>query len=225
MEDQLLLSPLVEQAIELSAQWHDGTYRKGRWRNESFPVPPEERLMVPVIAHLTAVGFIVSRAGWDDATVAAAFLHDIIEDGNRHGDLFRYETLGVLVGKEVADLVMEVTEIKMDDDGNARRWKDRKIDYLKTLRTGSDKALAISLADKIHNLWSINAALNTGINVFENGPGRKALSAGPDEQKWFYQSVLEASEAGTDDRLIFMRKRLSHELDRYSDAIINLSTL
>lgn len=225
MTQELLLSPLVEQAIELSAQWHDGTYRKGRWRDESFPTPPEERLMVPVIAHLTAVGLIVSKADWDEVTVAAAFLHDIVEDGNRYGDTFRYEKLCVLIGEEVADLVMEVTEIKMDEEGKPRRWRDRKDGYLETLHSGTDNALAISLADKIHNLWSINGALAVGINVFENGPERRALSAGPEEQKWFYSSVLDASHNGDDARLKPMRKRLAHELQRYSEHIRTLSAV
>ena len=31
---------------------------------------------------LTTVGLLVARAGWDEVTVAAAFLHDVIEDRN-----------------------------------------------------------------------------------------------------------------------------------------------
>ena len=215
-ESESLFSPLVEQAIELSSQWHDKTYRKGRWREESFPIPTEESLQVPVIAHLTAVGIIVKGAGWDDVTVAAAFLHDIIEDGNGYGDYFRYEKLSMLIGQDVADLVMEVTESKFDDDGKVRRWKDRKIGYIEKLAGASDQAHAISLADKIHNLWSINETLNTGVNVFKSGPGRKALGANPEEQLWFYSNVLEATRSGSDTRLNPMRDRLATEIGRFT---------
>ncbi|NND73269.1 MAG: HD domain-containing protein [Rhodothermales bacterium] len=214
-----LFSPLVEHAIELASEWHDRTYRKGRWRDPSYPVPTEEALRVPVMAHLTAVAIIVKGAGWDDETVAAAFLHDIIEDGNRFREYFRYESLVSLVGSPVADLVREVSEDKLDDDGIPRRWKDRKIGYIDRLSSASDRAHAISLADKIHNLWSINETMSSGINVFENGPDRKALSANPSEQLWFYESVLEATRTGKDERLVPMRMRLEEEIQRFREFV------
>ena len=39
--ENILFSPLVEQAIELAAQWHDSTYRKSRWRDPAFDLPEE----------------------------------------------------------------------------------------------------------------------------------------------------------------------------------------
>src|SRR5690554_6844601 len=89
-------SPIIEQATELAAQWHDGTYRKSRWREEAFRVPEGEKLLVPAITHVTTVAMIVQRAGWDDITVAAAFLHDILEDPNRYGDYLPADVLRTL---------------------------------------------------------------------------------------------------------------------------------
>ena len=218
-ETTSLFSPLVEHAIELASEWHDRTYRKGRWRDPSYPVPTEEALRVPVMAHLTAVAMIVKGAGWDDVTVAAAFLHDIIEDGNRFRDSFRYESLVSLVGTEVADLVKEVSEEKFDSSGVPRKWKDRKIGYISRLAAASDKAHAISLADKIHNLWSINETMAMGINVLENGPDRRALSADASQQLWFYENVLKATLTGSDRRLDPMRARLEEEIERFRQFV------
>ncbi|NNE45150.1 MAG: HD domain-containing protein [Rhodothermales bacterium] len=224
MEDQrpqsdskqpLPFSPLVEQAIELSAQWHDRTYRKSRWRDEPFEVPDDEYLKVPVVSHVTSVAMIVQRAGWDDETVAAAFLHDVIEDENRWEARFRYENLSDLMGASVAELVREVSEEKLDASGRNRPWRDRKIGYIERLRNASDGAVAISVADKLHNLWTINKSLKNGVDVFSRGRMRKALQGDPDQQRWFFNEIHSIAEQRDDPRLNAMRSRLKEEMTRF----------
>jgi (p)ppGpp synthase/HD superfamily hydrolase len=204
-----LFSPLIEHAIELSAQWHDGTYRKSVWRDPAFEVPEDEEIQIPVFAHLAAVASIVHRAGWDEETVAAAYLHDTIEDMNQHGQRLRRKQLREAVGAEVARLVAQVSEQKLDEDGEMRPWRARKEDYLESLRTGSPEAAAISLADKIHNLWSINQSLEADEPIFA------ALSGGAEAQRWFHRAVLEASTAHEDPRLEPMRARLRQEIEHF----------
>ncbi len=213
---QAPFSPLIEQAIELAAQWHDQTYRKSRWRDAAFTLPDEEILRVPVITHVTAVALSVQRAGWDDGAVAAAFLHDVIEDANRLRQSLRLEQLQAWMGEDVAALVLEVTEQKVDENGKPRSWRARKEGYLAHLRTGSARSVAISLADKLHNLWTMNQSLELGIDVFTSDAGRKALSAGPDEQRWFHQAVLETSRLHADVRLEPLRAQLEMEVERFT---------
>jgi (p)ppGpp synthase/HD superfamily hydrolase len=210
-----IFSPLIEQAAELAAQWHDRTYRKGTWREPAFSLPSEETHRIPTVAHVTAVALIVQRAGWDDATVAAAFLHDAIEDANRFGDAFRTERMRELVGDEVTALVLEVTEVKFAADGRRRSWKERKVDYVAHLASGTAEAAAISLADKLHNLWSINESLERGIDVFRSGPERRGLTAGRDDQLWFHNAVLAGVARHTDPRLIPMRDLFAAEIERF----------
>lgn len=214
-----VFSPLVEEAIQLAAQWHDQTYRKGRWRDPAFETPPTEVLRIPVMAHVTAVAFTVQRAGWDDVTVAAAFLHDVIEDANQYGERMRYEELQTLLGAEVADRVLDVTEQKYDDDGSIRPWRARKEDYVEHLRVAAPGSVAVSLADKLHNLWSMNESLANDIDIFTGGPNRKALSAGPREQAWFHRAVLEVSTVHADPRLDVLRAELRREVDRFDRLI------
>jgi len=208
-----LFSPLIEHAIELSAQWHDGTYRKSVWRDPAFEVPEDEDIQIPVIAHLAAVASIVRRAGWDEVTVAAAYLHDTIEDMNQHGQRLRRKQLRDAVGAEVAKLVAQVSEQKLDADGQMRPWRARKEDYLDGIRSGSPESAAISLADKIHNLWSINQSLEAGDDIFA------ALSGDAEAQHWFHRAVLEASTHHTDARLAPMRERLRREIERFEERV------
>ena len=208
-------SPLIEAAIELSSQWHDQTYRKKRWRDAPFEVPPDQILRIPVMAHVTAVALIVQRAEWEDEAVAAAFLHDVLEDANRYGERLRSEVLRKELGEEVLTYVREVTEQKLDAKDKPREWRDRKVDYVRQIRTGTPQASGISLADKLHNLWSINQAQEMGVNVFAADQHGKGLIGGPESHLWFYESVLDATEYHADPRIDPMRERLREEVERF----------
>lgn len=212
-----IFRPLIERAIELAAKWHDITYRKGTWREPVFDPPTDREVQVPVMAHLAAVASIVQRSGWGEETIAAAYLHDAIEDRNRHGQRLRRKQLREAVGREVEQLVAAVSEQKLDADHQPRPWRDRKEDYVSHLESAPDRAMAISLADKLHNLWCINESLHAGENMFVSGPNRTALSAGPDAQLWFHRAVLEATRAGEDSRLAPMQERLQQEIDRFAE--------
>lgn len=214
-----IFSPLIEQAIELSSQWHDQTYRKKRWRDAAFEVPAHEILRVPVSAHVTAVAMTVQRAGWDDATIAAAFLHDVLEDANKFGQKMRSEELREALGEAVIERVRDVTEQQFDDHGVPIRWRQRKATYIEQIRNASPEAAAISLADKLHNLWSINQGLATGVDVFAMDAQGRGLSAGPDQQLWFHEAVLDATRAHDDPRLEPMRERLQSEIDEFAERI------
>jgi hypothetical protein len=156
------------------------------------------------------------RAGWEDPVVAAAFLHDVLEDRNRFGDHMSERSLTTLMGEEVTTLVRGVTEPKFDDDGNPLPWRQRKETYLDVLTAAPEGALAISLADKLHNAWTMAQGLEAGENIFAPGRGRTALSAGPADQLWFYRAVLEASHRSTDPRLAPLRSELDEHVRRFA---------
>jgi hypothetical protein len=109
--------------------------------------------------------------------------------------------------------VAQVSEQKLDDDGQMRPWRARKEDYLDSIRAGRPDAAAISLADKVHNLWSITQSLEAGEDIFS------ALSGDAEAQQWFHEAVLEASTHHDDPRLDPMRERLQTELDRYEAVL------
>jgi (p)ppGpp synthase/HD superfamily hydrolase len=100
-----LFSPLVERAIEVAAEWHAGTFRKGRWTAPCVEPTDGTPAQVPAMAHVTTVALTVQRAGWTDAAVAAAFLHDALEDANRYDQSLAREALAAIVGEEVVRIV------------------------------------------------------------------------------------------------------------------------
>jgi len=213
------LSPLVEKSVEIASQWHDATYRKGAWRPEPFPRDGDPPAGVPVISHLVSTGLILLRLGWDDETVAAGILHDVLEDRDRHGREASRDRLAEMVGEEVAGLVAGVTETKLAADGSFRRWRERKEDYLEALSGGDDRHLAISLADKIHNLWTMNETLESGVDIFQSTETRKGLSAGADQQVWYFHAVLKLAAKSRDPRIALMREGLRAELERFQKFV------
>ena len=210
----MLMHPFLDRALELAARWHDGTYRKLAWR----PAPSGDATPgVPVIAHTTMVGMLLQRAGWDEVTVAAGFLHDILEDPNRAGIRMSYEALCAYIGKQVADLVQWVTEPRPPDTNEPLApWKERKQAYLHQLAQAPDEAVAISLADKLHNLWTITEALKAGHELF----GKESrFSAGPREQQWFFQEVLRIARVRTHPGITHLQDELEHTLETFNRSV------
>jgi len=99
------------------------------------------------ITHPNAVAAIVAATGADEATVAAAYLHDVLEDTDAS-----YGDLRIEFGPEVADLVNEVTDVATYADGNraTRKALDRA-----HLAKASPRAQTIKLADLIDNSTNI----------------------------------------------------------------------
>lgn len=213
-----LFSPLVERAIEVAAEWHDGTFRKGRWTESCVTCPPDEVPRVPTMAHVTTVAMTVQRAGWGDEAVAASFLHDALEDANRYGAAFDRAALVAVVGDAVVRIVEAVSEPKRGADGTPLPWRARKEAYLDRVGAGPPEAAAVSLADKLHNAYTMASSLEAGVDIFASAPGRRALSAGPEDQLWFFHAVLDATCVHDDPRLDPMRVRLVAEVDRFQRA-------
>lgn len=213
-----LFSPLVERAIETAAEWHDATWRKGR-SSPPFVVGPDgQPSRVPTMAHLATVALTVQRAGWGDHAVAAAFLHDALEDPNRYVQRLDRAALVDVVGEEVVVLVEAVSEPQLDAEGNRLPWRARKDAYLRHLAAGAPEAAAISLADKLHNAYAMASSLEAGIDIFTSTPDRIGLSAGPHDQSWFFRAVLDATRRHEDARLGAMRDRLVQEIERFERA-------
>lgn len=213
-----LFSPFVERAIGIAAEWHDGTYRKGRWRGSCVTPPDGSEPRVPAMAHVTTVALTVQQAGWGEEAVAAAFLHDVLEDADRYGQSLGPDALAALVGERVVEIVQAVSEPKAGPGGAPLPWRLRKETYLERLAAGPAEAAAVSLADKLHNAYSMASSLECGIDIFTSGPGRRALSAGPESQRWFFRAALDATRHHPDRRLVPMRDRLEAEIGRFDRA-------
>jgi len=183
-----LISDLYEQAVRLAAVGHRRQERRGSG--------------VPYVAHPFAVARIVEFAGFDELTVIAALLHDLVEDTS-----VTLEAIRDQFGHTIAETVAGCSEVKRDDSGAERTWEDRKRDHLAALRAATEAARAVVLADKLHNLMSIRVDLQEGRPVWS------LFRADRGRVLWYYEAVVEACET-LDDRSRRLAEACRDELRR-----------
>jgi (p)ppGpp synthase/HD superfamily hydrolase len=103
----------------------------------------------PYIVHPAEVAGIVAEAGGTPEMIAAAWLHDTVEDTGVTSELIRAE-----FGDEVATLVGWLTDVSRPDHGN--RAARKAVDRAHTAAAPAE-AQTIKLADLICNTKSIVA--------------------------------------------------------------------
>ena len=121
-------SGLVAEAYRLAADAHEGQRRKDDG--------------TPYITHPVAVAELLHDAGFDDEVVAAALLHDVVEDTEMDRD-----EIAERFGDRVAELVGALSE----DDG-IQDYEDRKREHREQVAESGRDAIAIYVADKLSNL-------------------------------------------------------------------------
>jgi (p)ppGpp synthase/HD superfamily hydrolase len=104
----------------------------------------------PYIVHPAQVAKIVAEIGADQASIAAAWCHDVLEDTNKTPS-----ELLTLLGKDVCGLVKELTDVYTDK--SIPRWKRKELENHRIFNISS-RAQTIKLADMIANLSDIRHA-------------------------------------------------------------------
>lgn len=132
MENNLTL---VERAREFSIEAHTRIDHRRKYSHQ------------PYSDHLASVARIVGSVTDNEETIAAAWLHDVVED--TPATLYDIETA---FGKEVAVLVENLTDVSKPGDGN--RATRKAIDQ-QHIALGSSRAKTVKLADLIDNLQDI----------------------------------------------------------------------
>ncbi len=183
------ISPRVERALRWAAILHSGQTRKAS--------------EIPYFAHVAAVAMIVERAGLGEDAVIAALLHDVVEDTD--ATLPQVEQR---FGPVVAATVAACSETKHDAEGRQRPWIDRKRDHLRAMAGLDLAARAVMLADKLHNLVSIELDLDEGRPVW------RAFNAGRDQVLWYHRAVIDACDDEADPRLRSLAQAARAALDR-----------
>jgi len=103
----------------------------------------------PYVVHPMEVASLVESVGGTEAMVAAALLHDVLEDTSVTVDVLEEQ-----FGSEVADLVLWLTDVSKPDDGNrsTRKALDRQHSA-----AAPAAAQTVKVADLISNTRSIVA--------------------------------------------------------------------
>ena len=163
------------KAVDFAQKAHSGQYRKAR--------------KVPYIVHPLGVMEILSRYTDDEKLLAAAVLHDVIEDTPvTFSDI--YENFG----SRVAFLVNAVSEQDKKDS-----WENRKRETLRYLSNVKDEeVLMLSCADKLHNLRSLEEDRNIlGEKIWDR------FKRGKEQQAWFFSSCARIYTHFNSDNPLF----------------------
>jgi guanosine-3',5'-bis(diphosphate) 3'-pyrophosphohydrolase len=127
-------SPLVRTALEQARSDHAGQVRNGSGG-------------MAYVDHPVRVAELLDERGYRDEVLAAALLHDVVEDSET-----TLEELQEKFGDEVAGLVGALT-----DDQSIESYRERKAEHRERLAAVEDEALAIYAADKLTNSRTLRA--------------------------------------------------------------------
>ncbi len=129
------MGDLVSRAREFATAAHASIDHRRKYTGE------------PYIVHPTAVAGIVASIGGRPEMVAAAYLHDVVEDTP-----VTLQEIEAEFGPDVASLVEQLTDVSRPGDGN--RAVRKEIDRQHSARATSD-GQTIKLADLIDNSHTI----------------------------------------------------------------------
>ena len=127
------------------------------------------------------VAAIVGTMTDDQATLAAAVLHDTVEDTDA-----TLEEIEEKFGRRVSLIVMTETEEKREGIPSDQTWKLRKLETLAMLENTKDPSVKMLwLGDKLSNIRSFyRQTRKDGDTVWQ-----KLNQKDPAEQEWYYRSI------------------------------------
>ncbi len=136
MANHPLDTTLVDAAIRFAVDAHAGTERRGKG--------------FPYVIHVLEAMSIVATMTSDPELLAAAALHDTVEDTDVTLDRIRE-----VFGARVASLVETETDIQLSEDGRQKSWRERKQAAIDRLAATSREAKMVALGDKLSNMRAI----------------------------------------------------------------------
>lgn len=163
---------VLEQAIIFAVQAHSGACRK--WSQE------------PYILHPLEAAAIAATMTDDPEVLAAAVLHDVVEDTPH-----TLEEIRQRFGQRVGDLVSAETEDKREDRPAAETWRIRKEETIEHLRRERRiEVKIIVMGDKLSNLRAMHRAyLRWGDRLWDRFNQKDAAA-----HAWYYKEVGETLE-------------------------------
>ena len=158
---------LVSEAIAFAVKAHDGMRRK--------------KSDAPYILHPMEAAVIVGTMTDDQNSIAAAALHDVVEDAG-----ISIQEIEEKFGKRVRELVESETEDKRADLPPESTWRIRKEESLAVLKNTDDIAvLMVWLGDKLANM----RAIYRDFKAEGNGMWQRFNQKDANEQAWYYRSI------------------------------------
>lgn len=163
---------LASEAIAFAVKAHDGMRRK--------------KSDAPYILHPMEAAVIVGTMTNDQDLIAAAALHDVVEDAD-----ITIEEIEEKFGKRVRELVESETEDKREHLPPTETWRIRKEESLEILKNTEDiGVLMVWLGDKLANMRSIYRDFKAeGVAMWQRFNQKDVT-----EQAWYYRSIANLTE-------------------------------
>lgn len=155
------MKSIIEKAAEIMSVAHSNQLRK---TDKS-----------PYIIHPRKVALILQEHNFSDNAIAAALVHDVLEDTDFSEDKLKEE-----LGEEVHTIVKALTE------DMSLEWEERKEKFVTAVENGSEDTKAVAIADKIHNLEDLLVGHSKmGSKIW------KKFNRGKDKKLWFEKKLLK----------------------------------
>jgi len=136
MANKPLDTQLLDRAIVFAVKAHAGTERRGK----GFPYIVHPMEAVEIVATITP----------DQELLAAAALHDTVEDTDVTVDVLRKE-----FGERIASLVASESDVFVEGVSEEDSWHDRKKAAIDRLAAAPHDAKIVALGDKLSNMRAI----------------------------------------------------------------------
>ena len=169
MANKPLNTDLFDKAAKFAIDAHHGTERRGKGS--------------PYIIHVMEAAEIVATMTNDPELLAAAMLHDVIEDTD-----VTKEDIEKEFGSRIAELVAGESDPDIKGESEEATWKARKEFVIERLAKESREAKMVALGDKLSNMRAIARDFD------EKGDELWKIFHAPDPHlhEWHYRGLAES---------------------------------
>ena len=169
MANNPLDTSLLDRAIIFAVNAHAGTERRGK----GFPYIVHPMEAVEIVATMTS----------DQELLAAAALHDTVEDTDVTVDQLREE-----FGDRIASLVASESDTFQDGVSEEDSWHDRKRAAINRLASASHDAKIVALGDKLSNM----RAIARDYSVMGDALWNIFHAKDPKDHEWHYRGLADS---------------------------------
>lgn len=160
---------IVDHAIRFAIEAHEGVARKGT--------------DLPYIVHPLEALAVVATITSDQELLAAAVLHDVVEDAGISIDEIRRE-----FGPHIADIVEGETDQEVQGLSHVDSWRQRKQATVDRLAKASRDVQIVALGDKLSNMRSMARNLRQqGDRLWQ-----RFNEKDPRQHAWYYHQLTKS---------------------------------
>lgn len=193
---ELIYTKLEQQAYDTAKKLFKGKFRKNG--------------KTPYFKHCKEVGENLKKAGYNQFTVAAGFLHDVVEDIPG----WTIDKIKKEFGEKVGNLVEEVSHKDPHAD-----WDTKLKNYIDHLKDISSEGKAIAACDKMASMKDdIRAYKKDGFKIFER------LNASPRKQLIKHITIFDVIMSNRDPLQKPVLKDYKKTLREYGQFTLNCIT-